>query len=454
MTLMAFLLLIILFLVAFLYFSGLNPQEVTIYYLPDQSITFSVGIIVIGCVLVGLIIGYLIHIYSTVNHLFGHWKKERVEKKSREVSTLYREGVARFLSGDLKKARTLLQTARDRDPSRVDILIALANVHLQEGEAQEGVKLLLNARTLAPRSTEVLFKLADAYEEERNPEEALRTYDEILLLERDNRKALRGKRTLHIAAGQWRDALELQKRIVKTCAGTDYVEEENALILFLRYEVARLAVEEGEVEQGKSELKQIIREAPDFTPARVSLGDALRAQNRFEEACRTWQEGYQAQERSIFLSRLEDLAMETETPSALLAFYRSALMDRGSDLMLRLFFGKLCLRLEMVDEAMEHLSEVESAGVDIPQLHLLLAEVHRRRDRIEEAVQSYRRALKVGQRLQLGYLCDACQAPSPEWKGSCPECGTWGSLTLDGRRDLRASRPLEMLEIHHGERNS
>ena len=134
--------------------------------------------------------------------------------------------------------------------------------------------------------------------------------------------------------------------------------------------------------------------------------------------------------------------MEAEDPATLLAFYRSALLEKGDDLMLRLFFGKLCLRLEMVDEALEQLYAVESAGVDFPHLHFLLAEAHRRRNRIDESIAEYKKALGVNNRLRLGYLCDRCGAASAEWQSRCPDCGTWGSFSLAGRQAIQNARPV------------
>ena len=452
MTVMAFLLLIILFLVSFLYFSGLNPQDVTLYYLPDHQFTFSVGILVVGCVVVGLVLGYLAHLYSMASHLARHWKRDREEKRNRETAGIYREGVLRLLSGDIKRAHSLLQKALDRDPSRVETYIAMANVHIQEGEPQDGISVLLRAKSLDPRSLDVLFKLATTFEESGRDEDAARTYQEILAIESDNRKALRSLRDLHIRHDRWKEALDLQKKLIKAAAGTRRLDEEKKKLLYLRYEVARQSLAEGHIDQAKSELKDIIKQDADFTPARVSLGDSYRVQQRPQNAAGIWQEGYKELGKSIFLSRLEDLYMEAEDPATLLAFYRSALLEKGGDLMLRLFFGKLCLRLEMVDEALEQLYAVESAGVDFSQLHFLLAEVHRRRNRLDESIAEYKKALGENTRLRLDYLCDRCCAPSPEWQSRCPDCGAWGSLSLTGRQAIQNAHPVQLREIHHGER--
>jgi len=452
MTIMSFLLLVILFLAFFIYFSGLNPHDITVFFFPDQSITYPTAIVVVGCVLVGLAFGYLVHLYSTVNHLLRHWKRDRNEKRLREVASIYRDGVGRLLSGDIKKAHTLLQRALERDPSRIETYIAMASVYLQEGDAQEGVSLLRKARGIEPKSLEVLFKLAATYEELGQDDDTIQTYQAILALESDNRKALRGLRDLHIRHGRWKEAQELQKRLLKVAAGSRRLEEEKQKNLFLRYEVAQLALAAGAADQAKSEFKEIVKEAPEFTPARVSLGDANRALRQPDEAVRVWREGYQALGKSIFLSRLEDLYMEAEDPATLLSFYRSALLERGDDLMFRLFYGKFCLRLEMVDEALEQLYAVESAGIEFPQLHVLLAEAHRRRNRFEESINEYKKALRINTRLPLDYVCDACGETVAEWQSRCQECGAWGSFSLAGRKLIQSARALELRPIHHGER--
>lgn len=454
MTVMSFLLLVILFLACFIYFAGLNPQDITIFFFPDQSITYPTAVVVVACILFGLTFGYLIHLYSTVSHRLRHWKRDRAEKRLREVSAIYRDGVGRLLSGDIKRAHTLLQRALERDPSRVETYIAMASVHLQEGDPQEGVSLLRKARGIEPKSLEVLFKLAATYEELGQDEDTIQTYQAILALESDNRKALRGLRDLHIRHGRWKEAQELQKRLLKVAAGSRRLEEEKQKNLFLRYEVARLALQEGAADKAKAEFREIVKEAPEFTPARVSLGDACRALRQSDEAVRVWQEGYQVLGKSIFLSRLEDLYMAAEDPATLLSFYRSTLLERGDDLMFRLFYGKFCLRLEMVDEALEQLYAVESAGIDFPQLHVLLAEAHRRRNRFDESINEYKKALRINTRLPLDYVCDACGETVAEWQSRCPECGAWGSFSLADRKLIQSARALELRPIHHGEREA
>lgn len=453
MTFMAAILLFIFFVLFFLYFWGLNPHMITIFYLPEQSLTHPVAMVVVACVIVGLVLGFAAHIYSTIVHWMKHWSRDRSEKKQREISTIYREGVGRLLSGDLKKARGLLKKALDRDPKRVDTLIAMASLASQEGNHEEGLDLLHKASKLDPKGMEVLFKTAAIQEELGRDEDAITSYKSLIEMEKDNRKALRCLRDLYIKHDNWNEALESQRQVLKAGPGANRVNEEKKLLLYLRYEVARQAISNGSPEDAKSELKDILRQEADFTPAQVSLGDAYAATNKGDDAVKTWQEGYKKLNKGVFLERLEDHFMGLEDPSSLLNFFRSQALDQGDDLMFKLFYGKLCLRLEMVDEAKEQLQAVESSGVESSQLHLLLAETYRRCREPEQAINEYQKALGISKRLHLNFVCENCQHISPEWNSRCPACGEWNTTSLVDRKIIQEARPLALdkMIIHHGE---
>jgi lipopolysaccharide biosynthesis regulator YciM len=453
MTFMAVILLFILFVLFFLYFWGLNPHMITIFYLPEQSLTHPAAIVVIACIILGLALGFGAHLYSTMTHWVRHWNRDRSEKKQREIGAIYREGVGKLLSGDLKKARGLLNKALDRDPKRVDTLIALASLASQEGNPTEGLEQLRKASEIDPKSMEVLFKTAAIQEELGKDEEAMTSYQGVIAQEKDNRKALRGLRDLYIKQNAWQDALESQRQVLKAGPGANRVAEEKNLLLYLRYEVARQSISDGKTEEAKSELKDILRQETDFTPAKVSLGDAYAAMNLGDDAVKTWQDGYKKLNKGVFLERLENYFMEREDPSSLLNFFRGQVLEQGDDLMFRLFYGKLCLRLEMVDEAKEQLQAIESSGVDSSQVHLLLAETYRRCRQTEEAINEYQKALGITKRLHLNFVCEKCQHTSTDWNSRCPACGEWDTNSLVDRKVIQDARPLaiDTMVIHHGE---
>ena len=447
-----FMFVFIIFVFCFLYFWDINPDDITVFVTADQSFTSPAPIILITAVLIGLLLGNGVHILSLGAHSIGQWRRKRKQKKEEEIGIIYRDGVARLLSGDLKKARQLLQKALDRDSRRIDIYLALANVALQEGIPAQGIDYLLKARELEPKSVEVLFKLAATYAEAGRPQDAIEVYRELLAGDSENRKALRALRDLHIEQSEWQDALGLQKRIVKATSSGPKADIEKQQLLQLRYEVAYLSLENGDIEQASNAFRDLIKQETNFTPARVSLGDAFRRLNRSADAAEVYQEGYRVQKKSVFLSRLEDLYMSAEDPSALLGFYRTQMQKDDDDLLLKLYLGRFCLRLEMVDEALEQLHAVENSGVDFRQLHLLLAEANRRRNNIDEALSEYKMALGIDKHLNLGFVCGSCGASQPDWTSRCPNCGAWDSLVLPERQQISEARPVEQKAIPHGQR--
>jgi tetratricopeptide (TPR) repeat protein len=97
----------------------------------------------------------------------------------------------------------------------------------------------------------------------------------------------------------------------------------------------------------------------------------------------------------------------------------------------------------MVDEAIQHLTDLETSGVDFTKLHLLLAEAQRRRNNIEEAVVEYQKALEIDGQLRLGFICEACGAKFSEWHSRCPACKAWDSLTLPERKQIQEAQLAE-----------
>lgn len=445
----------ILFAVGFLYFWGINPGDITIFLTNDVSYTLPSAIMLICVLLIGLLIGNGVHFVSAFLYSFRNWRGGRRLKQAEEVGSIYRKGVGRLLSGDLKQARNLLKKALDRDPQRVDTHLALASVALQEGNVEEGIGLLQKARKLDPKGLEVLFKLATTYEEDGRREEAMGIYNELLAEDADNRKAMRALRDIQIDLGSWKDALALQKKLLKTTKSGPKVDVEKQMLLQLRYELARNDFEKGEREQTIDVCRDIIKQNAQFTPARVTLGDAYLQAGRNSDAAKVYQDGYKALKKSVFLARLEDLYINAEDPAALLAFYRSQMQADSGDLLLKLYLGRLCLRLEMVDEAMEHLSDLESSGIDFTKLHLLLAEAQRRRNNVEQAIVEYQKALSIDGHLLLGFVCDVCGARSSEWHSRCPECKTWDSLVLPERKQIQDAKLIEGPKmIPHGAREA
>lgn len=435
----------VILLAAFLWFSMLNPQQVEIRFPNDKVYLTTVAVLTVLSILVGSLIVFCANLVGLGKAKISGWRRGRRDRTAREVAENVRQGANAILSGDFKRGRLLLDKALEKDPFNINTYTALADLALDEGNQADALKYLLKARELDERNREILFKLAAVYEAKNDLKGAVDVYAGVLEEDESNRRALSLLRDLHIRQGRWKDALESQQRLVKLLQG-ERLARETERLLYLRYEFAKLGMSLGDAEKAKQELQEIIKEKPDFTPAYVTLGETLKAEGKPEEAAELWEGTFNELGNAIFLIKLEDLFFAQEDPShinMLINFYKRRVLDNPRDLIIRLFFGKLCLRLEMVEEAMEHFRVILDSGVEFQGLHILLAEAYRRRGRNAEAVEEFRTALGIGRTYRVPFVCKGCGHEEIHWFSICPSCGVWDSFRISAREALEAAKPVE-----------
>lgn len=91
-----------------------------------------------------------------------------------------REAEHRRARGDLAEARTLWLKARERDPSRVDLALRLAELDAAQRQYGPAIGLLESMRKTWPRDVAILKRLGDLYESAAKPREALATREAAL----------------------------------------------------------------------------------------------------------------------------------------------------------------------------------------------------------------------------------------------------------------------------------
>lgn len=445
MFLVSFIISLVLFAL-FLYFNLLNPKPVDVTMPNGTVYVTSLAVLVALSVVAGSVIAIIANLIGLGKAKIIGWNKGRRDRVAREVAEHVRHGVDAVMCGDFKKARQLLEKALERDPFNITTYMALADLAREEGNPADAMKYLLKARELDEKNVEILFKLAAVYEAKSDYKGAIGIYESILEIDECNRRALAATRDLHIKQNRWKDAYEVQKNLIKLYHGEKQANESD-MLLWLRYEFAKLTASVGGAEKAKGELRDVIKEKPDFIPAYVTLGEALIAEGKSAEAVDLWKTAFKDLRNAIFLIRLEDLYFSQEDPSQiadLMNFYKKSLLDNPRDLIIRLFYGKLCLRLEMADEALDNLKVIAESGADFYSLHILLAEAYRRKGRLNQSVDSYRKALGIGRTHRVPFVCKSCDHEQVEWASFCPSCKSWGSFILNACEELdAAAKPVE-----------
>jgi len=309
----------------------------------------------------------------------------------------------------------------NKDPSQISIYFKLSEIALKEGNLEDALNWLEKARWHDMRNVDILLKEAELYQMMNRLEDAIKILNLVISINETNLQALKSLRHIYMDDRKWEEALRIQKSILKMAKGKQ-VEEETMFYLGLKYEHAReLLGRGGEVnlEKALKEAKEIVRERKTFEPGFVLLGDIYFRMGKLNSAGKVWGKSFQRFKSIIFILRLEDLYLGGEDPSALLRIYQKALSDEPENWMIRFFYAKLCLRLEMLEK-------------DFPALHRLLAEIYLHKKDFSKAAFEFKKTFEMSKTSYLPFSCRICDRDSKEWIAYCPQCHQWSTYTIKG----------------------
>ena len=237
---------------------------------------------------------------------------------------------------------------------------------------------------------------------------------------RDGRDALIERR-------RWAEALAAQTQLLPTVSREEKAAEE-AILAGLHYEIGRERLERGDLAGATSQLKEALRVQPDFVPAALLLGEAHLKAGEPRDALRVWERAAEAPQPALpVLARIEQRHREEGRPTRMISLYRNALDRHPDNLALAFGLGRVYFELAMLDEAAEQFQKMEVRAADLPLIHAYLGAILERRGQFRDAMEEYRRALRLSDSVQWPHHCGACGALHPRWIDRCPSCRRWNT---------------------------
>ena len=427
------LLIIILIVISvFCWLSLVNPVDIEFHFfgnvIPTDLSTLMISSFVLGAMLV-----FFSTLTRDAKRALQGYQKSRQVRREQSVKEEFGKGMDEFVAGNLPKARTHFVEVLKSDPMQVDLYFRLSEISLKEGNDEDALHWLERARLMDMRNVDILIREAEIYKEMKRFDDAARTLKRAVSLDEENLKALRALRQILLDSRRWEEAIKMQKAVLKMMKGTPAEEEETLFYLGLKYELARELLHRGrdqDLENALKESKEIVRERKTFQPGLVLLGDVYLRQGKWASAGKVWGKSFARFSSVIFVLRLEDLYLGREDPSTLLRIYQRILRNNPDNWVVAFFYAKLCLRLEMLDEALEELHEISIRRKDSPALHRLFAEVYLHRKDFSRAAQEFEKTFEMTGTSYLPFSCTVCERESKEWTAYCPQCHQWSTYTI------------------------
>ena len=423
----------VLFIAALAVFAIFN-QEVTTVKIPFGKTyeTPTIALVLLSGA-VGALVMLLVFVVRDTKKFLDSWQYQKKHKKEAKVQELYSKAV-NYLHAhhNQNEAKELLGEVLTEEPEYLNALLRLGDIAISEEDFQKAREYYQKAWDINPQSLEALFALERLMERTGRWPDTLRYIEEILEIDEGNLSALYKKRDILERLDRWDDLIFVQKAIFKNEHTEKDRNRERQNLVGYKYEYGRYSLENGELEKAKKAFRTVLRLEKDFIPATLGLTEVLLREGETEEAINLLEKGYEQTSSLVILSRLEDLLINVGEPARLIRIYKNNLSKNPQDPLMKFFLGKLYYRLEMIDDAFETLTSIDTGGTAYPDLHQLMGNLYMKRNQIDRAVYEFKRALDVYKPVfSLSYRCKDCGYMSSEWSGRCTNCKKWSTYQFN-----------------------
>jgi lipopolysaccharide biosynthesis regulator YciM len=443
-----FILLFLAFFGSYLWLSLLNPDTVKFYYGGGQPIEMSVASFVVLSFVLGIIISIIISFFFDVKSSIGGWLAGKQQRKTEEFKESLERAKAYDLRGDREKAVENLQKIIRSAPYLEETYICLADIYTSMEEYDKAIETLNLGEANIGKKESILLKKIRVNLTAKDYFKNESILKDVLKINESSIDALRILRDFYVGNKDWNNAYEIEKRVKKFIK----TEEEHRRFTGIRYERVLTLFNEKlfqSTDKIIDTLKEIISDDKRFIPAYILLAEAYIKIDKLNEAGRVYGRGYTKTGHIEFLLKMEDLYINRGDPGAILKIYQRVLDLSPKDHLITFLYARLCLRLEMIDEALEMLNTLIEEGEEFRGLHRAMAEAYIHREEMENAVAEFRKAFPI-EEVYIPFVCTKCQAKKHEWADFCESCYSWNTINVKKEEFLR-SDTTELRMIYDGE---
>lgn len=424
---------LIIFTLLSVYIAFLNPHEVEVYLTQSFSLHMPMVILLLGFILIGVLVTIVLNWALRVKSSFGNMKvyfrDKQNQKRDQWCASHFAKAENALAGENFEKAKTLFNKVLEEFPNHVGALDGAGKIARLQGNTDRALELHLKATQIDPGNLKVLNNLAEDYSSAGLPAKEIQMLEKIRRAEPDSPVVLSRIRDSYLLKQDWKNASEIQKRIISLTRDKNEQVKERQLSGQIFYQKGLLHWEKGQVDSAISEFKKALRVDEKCLPAYITLGDAFLKSGNKKNAIKTWQAGLSFTHSPLCLLRIQKVLQESDNLKDLVKIYQDAIQSSNNSVKDKYvqLLGILYLEKGETEEAIQVL---KTGQPEKSALHsILLANAYQQKQdnpKMEEASQS---AFSIAKDSLFEVVCEKCKTSFAEWSSHCPECKAWNSLS-------------------------
>lgn len=305
-----------------IYFVTRNRDDITVSISPNNTISASVGVIVLAAFAFGIIAATLAGALMAFQSYMRERKLLAVEKQRLAFERIIMKARALSASGELQRAREQWEHILKRDPSHTIARIELSRILERDGRIQEALKVIDAARAAVPENVEVLFRAAELQNTLGNKTAAIDNLALILYSE-PNARAARLARDLSVELERIGDAIEYNTRLESIEGLTDEVQRSYGDLYTKRI----LADHTGDSEALKTALFTHLRKYPASSEALERIADIHLFEGMPDDAAQYLVRAYKISQNRSLMLRARTIWIEAGLPDKAISLMKSWTRD-------------------------------------------------------------------------------------------------------------------------------
>jgi len=362
----------------------------------------------------------------------GRW----IDRRKARESPHYILGLNFLVANQLDRAIDELSRAARLQPDALEIEMILGNLHREKGQVGRAITvhqgLLQRPKLTHLEHAYILLCLGLDYKLGGFVDRALEAFNEVLRLDPQNPYALVNLEKLHEEQHQWREAMEVRRRLIEV---TDESEQprHQQILAFLENELGRDRLKQLDYAAAAARFEAAIALDSRAVPAHLNLGDVRFFEGNFAAAEAAWERvAAVAPERAyLAFERLESLLMKQPDSQRFQNLCRRLIAANPQDWRAHTALARHLLTrgagrdaLELLFAALAHSPHALKVHQEIWQTLVSLG--------LDQAL--------VGRYIELTrqsvfyldpHVCQRCHYRSTELLWQCPHCHEWDSFVED-----------------------